>query len=275
MQFQKNNQGYFQPKESHSQKVSYPQEGNENCYAIEENSQWFNARNKTILNTLKKYPFKGDFLDIGGGNGFQLRYLQNIYFKKNGIKSALCEPGEQGCANAASRGVQNVYCCTFQDFPFQEFNIGAVGLFDVLEHIEDDETFLKQIAEFLPKGGRIYITVPAMQCLWSAEDDYAGHFRRFNLKETKRIAHATQLKIIHQSYFFSYYVPFVWLLRVLPEKLGKKPTYEEIWQKEQNYHQSSKGLNTVLNAFHGVELGLSNMGIQPFWGSSRLIILEK
>lgn len=275
MQFSKTEQGYYKPTNFLNKTVSYPEQGNEDCYRMEENSQWFNARNITILKALKKLRFKGDFLDIGGGNGFQLRFLQRNYFKATNIKSALCEPGEQGCANAANRRVENVYNCTFQDFPFNEFNVGGVGLFDVLEHIENDTSFLNEIAKFLPIGGRIYITVPALKSLWSAEDEYAGHFRRFNKKETLRLANNTGLKIVHQSYFFSYYVPLVWLLRVFPEKLGKKLTFEEIRKKEENYHKSSGLLNTVLNGFHKLESMVSSISIKPFWGTSRLIILEK
>jgi len=275
MNFKKNKLGYFIPTSFQKEQVSYPEQGNEDCYRMEENSQWFNARNGTILSCIKNFPFTGNFLDIGGGNGYQLRFLQRNYFKATNIKSALCEPGEQGCANAASRKVENVYNCTFQEFPFNDFKIGAVGLFDVLEHIDDDVEFLNKISDYLPKGSRIYITVPAMQTLWSNEDEYSGHFRRFNKKETLRLADNTGLKIVHQAYFFSYYVPLVWILRVLPEKLGKKLTFEEIRKKEENYHKSSSLLNAVLNGFHKLESITNSIGIKPFWGTSRFIVLEK
>ena len=49
----------------------------------------------------------------------------------------MCEPGSVGCTNAANRGVENVYCCLFDEFPFEDFSVGAIGLFDVIEHIED------------------------------------------------------------------------------------------------------------------------------------------
>jgi SAM-dependent methyltransferase len=252
--FKKSSTGYFYPENGFENNISYPDIGNEDCYQIEEHSQWFNARNKNIDDVLKNYPFKDDFLDVGGGNGFQLRYLQNNYFKEKNIRSALCEPGTKGCVNAATRGVSNVYNCMFQEFPFHHFQVGGVGLFDVLEHIENDVDFLKEISSFLPSGGKIYITVPALKYLWSSEDDFAGHYRRFNKNETKRISDETGLKIVFQTYFFSYYVPLVYLLRVLPEKLGKTQTIDQIREKEMNYHKTSSLLNGVLNFFHWIEL---------------------
>ncbi len=48
--------------------------------------------------------------------------------------------------------------------------IGAIGLFDVLEHIENEAGFLKQLREVLKTGGRLYLTVPAFRWLWSIRE---------------------------------------------------------------------------------------------------------
>ena len=39
--------------------------GNEDCYLLEENSQWFQARNKVLEKTLIDFSFDGDFIDVG------------------------------------------------------------------------------------------------------------------------------------------------------------------------------------------------------------------
>ena len=106
-----------------------------------------------------------------------------------------------GCANAAYRGVENVYCCLFDELPVAAFNIGAIGLFDVIEHIEDDLSFLKDIAKHVPIGTKIYVTVPALKSLWSSEDEYGGHFRRYNRNDVKRILDNTKLSSIIQDIF--------------------------------------------------------------------------
>ena len=45
-------------------------------------------------------------------------------------------------------------------------SIDSVGLFDVVEHIEDDYLFLKSINKYLKDDGYIYITVPALNFLY-------------------------------------------------------------------------------------------------------------
>lgn len=266
--------GYFTPTVAVEKHISYPSVGNEDCYLLEENSQWFQARNKLLETVFINHPFSGDFVDIGAGNGYQLSFFQKGIFNRLGIKSGMCEPGIVGCTNAANRGVENVYCCLFDELPVEEFNIGAIGLFDVIEHIEDDVSFLIDISKRVPEGTNIYITVPALKSLWSSEDENAGHFRRYNTNDVQRILDNTNLRLIYSSYFFSYYVPFVWLLRVLPERIGRKYTKDLLTSKEKDYHNRSKKLNVLLNFLHWIEMKLSRIGIKPFFGTSRLMLFS-
>jgi hypothetical protein len=274
LKFNRVEPGYFIPTVALEKKISYPSVGNEDCYLLEENSQWFQARNKVLEKTFIDFPFDGDFIDVGAGNGYQLSFFQKEIFNKPGIKSGMCEPGVVGCTNAANRGVENVYCCLFNEFPVEEFRVGAIGLFDVIEHIKDDVSFLKDVAKRVPNGTKFYITVPALKSLWSSEDEYGGHFRRYNRNDVKRILDNTNLTFIYSSYFFSYYVPFMWILRVLPEMMGKKYTTDILTCKEKDYHKRSKKLNGILNFLHWIEMKLSKIGIKPPFGTSRLIIFS-
>ncbi len=170
--------------------------------------------------------------------------------------------------------IQAYFCCIFDEFPVEEFNKGAIGLFDVIEHIEDDISFLKDIEKRVPNGIKIYISFTALKSLWSSDADYAGYFRRYKWIGVKRILDNTNLKFIYSGYFFSYYVPFVWLLRVLPEKLGKQYTNEELASNEKDYHKRSKKLNCILNFLHCLEMKLSKIGIKPLFGTSRLMVFS-
>src|SRR5260221_290852 len=67
--------------------VSYPECGNELCFAIEESSFWFRHRNNCILEAIKSFPVPGAFFDVGGGNGYVARALQNA-----GLEVVLVEP---------------------------------------------------------------------------------------------------------------------------------------------------------------------------------------
>ena len=52
--------------------VSYPEEGNEACFQIEDQSFLFRHRNDCIRELVRKFPpnGKGPIFDVGGGNGF-------------------------------------------------------------------------------------------------------------------------------------------------------------------------------------------------------------
>ncbi len=64
--------------------------------------------------------------------------------------------------------------------------IGAFGLvcaFEVLEHIEDDVDALREWRKYLSAGGRLMISVPAHPEMWSANDEWAGHVRRYERQQ--------------------------------------------------------------------------------------------
>ena len=276
MTFHLHELGFWEPQDSPPYRHSYPDGGNASCYTIEAHSQWFSARNETIEWALDRFPFEGSFIDVGGGNGFQLRYLQERIFRRKKVISAMCEPGAEGCVNAAQRGVTNVYHCDFKSFPVGQYDVGGIGLFDVIEHIENDGSFLLELMESCPAGTRFYITVPAIRLFWSSVDTYARHFRRYDRREYERIANETGLRPVYRTYFFSYYAPFVWFLRVLAGKLRKPLTTEEIVARELGFHRRGKRmLNGILNFLHKVEMFLIRHSVPVPFGTSMLMIFEK
>jgi 2-polyprenyl-3-methyl-5-hydroxy-6-metoxy-1,4-benzoquinol methylase len=166
--------------------ISYPEAGNAACCAVEDGSFWFKHRNRCIVEVMRIRPPAGALFDIGGGNGFVASALIEA-----GMETVLVEPGKTGVVNAKTRGVSNIIQSTLQDAGFREGTIPAAGLFDVLEHIEDDVSFLKTLSGLLIQGGRLYLTVPAHQVLWSVVDEHAGHYRRYTVKSlSKVLSHA-------------------------------------------------------------------------------------
>ncbi len=199
----------------HMSAVSYPKEQTQEKFQIENDSFWFKQRNQCLLEVFKNYPPAGLCVDVGGGNGFVAQAIQNA-----GIETALLEPNEIGIKNARLRGIQNLICATWQDAQFRPETLPAVGLFDVLEHIEDDLTFLHSIHQTLTAQGRLYLTVPTFPFLWSAVDVFDGHFRRYTQQSLSQVLQQAGFRIEYFTYFFQYLVPPILLLRALPTKLG-------------------------------------------------------
>ena len=195
--------------------VSYPESGNDINYAIEDSSFWFRHRNACILEAARLFPPPGTIFDIGGGNGFVARALQRA-----GLEAVLVEPGPIGAANAVRRGVRHVVRAAFGDAGFLQGSISAIGLFDVLEHIEDQHRFLASVERCLVPGGRIYITVPASQWLWSREDLDAGHFRRYSVADLSRALQDAGLAVEFATHFFGFLPLPELFARALPYRLG-------------------------------------------------------
>ena len=191
--------------------ISYPEQGNQHCYQIEDDSYWFKHRNECIVAAFKKYATQNTFFDIGGGNGFVSKYLEN-----EGVDCVLVEPGVQGCLNAKERQLKNIVCSTLEEAKIKTNAIPNIGVFDVVEHIKNDNQFLKMIHNYLIPNGLVFITVPAYNTLWSNEDIEAGHFRRYTTKTINDKLINNGFEIIYSSYIFSILTLPILLFRSIP-----------------------------------------------------------
>ena len=93
----------------------------------------------------------------------------------------------------------------------------SVGLFDVLEHIEDEAVALNLIHSLLEPSGRLFLTVPAYQFLYSSEDREAGHFRRYTIPRLHRVLANSNFRIEFSSYIFTPLPPLVFLSRTITD----------------------------------------------------------
>jgi SAM-dependent methyltransferase len=164
---------------------------------------------------MKQYPPRGPVFDIGGGNGFVAKSMQDI-----GFEVVLLEPGALGCRNAQRRGIQNVVCAGLEDAGFVPASMAAVGLFDVIEHIAEDRKFMEMVGSYLWPYGRVYLTVPAYQALWSHEDVDAGHFRRYSKQALRDLLEHTGFEVEFLTGFFQFLPPAILAGRVIPYRLG-------------------------------------------------------
>ena len=60
------------------------------------------------------------------------------------------------------------------------FIVDSVIAVNVLEHVEDDEAFLRCAHKALAQGGTLLLFVPAFPWLYGTLDKVAGHFRRYD-----------------------------------------------------------------------------------------------
>jgi SAM-dependent methyltransferase len=90
----------------------------------------------------------------------------------------------------------------------------------VLEHIEDDRTFLRKMVEMVRPGGQLIVVVPARQEKWGIEDDISGHYRRYDRQGLAQLLSDSSLVNVRA---WSLAFPVAnWLLTVSNLLVGRK-----------------------------------------------------
>jgi hypothetical protein len=88
-------------------------------------------------------------------------------------------------------------------------------LTDVLEHIDDDLAFLKDVVSKADHAAAFIITVPALMSLWSGHDVYLKHFRRYTKSNLQSLVENSGLKITSLRYTYSTLFPIAFIQRKL------------------------------------------------------------
>lgn len=252
--------------------VSYPEDGHADCLGVEEQSFWFAHRNAVITALIDRFPPPGggSILDIGGGNGFVTKAII-----ESGHDAILMEPGIIGALNAKQRDLPHIICATLEAAGTKAESLAAVGLFDVVEHIERDIEFLGSVSDRLVSGGRVYLTVPAYRFLWSNEDINAGHFRRYSLGKIKRRLRAVGFEVDFATYIFRFLPLPIFLLRSVPYRLGLSSSRPKL-DRAQDHHLSSKSaLRRIADRLLSVEVRKILSGQQMIFGGTCLVAAHK
>ncbi len=249
--------------------VHWPTEGHTTTYNIENLSVWFQHRNACVLESIKNFPPSGPLFDIGGGNGYV-----SLHLRKHGYETVILEPTVNGTQHAKNRNLDPIIYATLEDAHFKPSCLSAIGLFDVIEHIEDDETFLKNVNRVLKKKGRVYVTVPASQALWSPKDEYVGHYRRYNLQELTDLLKKTGFSIDYATYTFMCLFLPAYLLRQIPKLFGFQTKYT-LKQHKKEHLLSGGILGKPLRPFLNLELAMINKKHRLPFGYSCLVVASR
>ncbi len=180
---------------------------------------WYRARREVLADYLKRWgglPRDARILEIGCGTGHNLPMLARF-----GEVDAI-EIDETAGAMAAERlgkPVGTAPLPELEDVPRGAYDLIAV--LDVVEHVADDVAALRAMAQCLKPGGKILITVPAHQWMWSAHDTVNHHQRRYSKKTLKAALRAAGLRWRKLGYFNSLLFPAAVAARLAGKLTGK------------------------------------------------------
>jgi 2-polyprenyl-3-methyl-5-hydroxy-6-metoxy-1,4-benzoquinol methylase len=245
--------------------VSYPEDGSSRCLEFEDASFWFHHRNRCILSMIRRFHRGGTIWDIGGGNGFVSYGLL-----ASGLDVALVEPDAAGARHARERGIGTVVCSTLEDAGFHPHCFDAAGLFDVLEHIENDAALLDDLRRYLKPGGHLFATVPAYRWLWSNNDRFSGHFRRYSAGGIARRLRACGFQVRYATYFFQPLVVPIFLFRTLPG-LGRRSGVPDLRTTIREHVRAPGLADSVLRRLLDREWRSIERGKRLSFGSSILL----
>ena len=233
---------------------------------LEAGNFWFRSRNDLIAWAMKSYvPDCPTFLEVGCGTGFVLQRIHREY------PSAALSGSEIFTAGLkfASARVPSAtfYQMDARRIPFRaEFE--AIGAFDVLEHIEEDETVIAEVGDALRSGGTFLATVPQHRALWSQQDISSHHIRRYSQWELRRKVEAAGFEIVRMTSFVSLLLPLMFASRM------RRTQGTADFDASDNLRLSRRA-NEALAAVMRVERSMIRHGITFPAGGSLLLVARK
>lgn len=193
---------------------SFNKENFEFLFEMEQRHFWHIGRREIIYAMLQRLYRKElsniSMIEIGCGNGSVLQYL-------NG-KGVNIEGGDlflEALQFCQRRVDVPLYQLDAVNTPFADEQYDVVGLFDVVEHIDDDEAVLKEAHRICKSGGRVILTVPANRWLWSYFDTISYHKRRYSKKELCRKLQRAGFVVEKMSFYVFFLFPVFFLYRLV------------------------------------------------------------
>jgi SAM-dependent methyltransferase len=237
----------------------------EELYAAEDRHFWFTSRSRLIAWAIERYfPDARSLFDAGCGTGGVLAALRTrlprVHFAAGDALLA-------GLAFARRRLPEIAFVqIDLRRLPYdREFDL--VGMFDVLEHLDEDEDALREMFRSTKPGGGLIVTVPQHQFLWSALDEYSHHRRRYSRQDlVEKISRAGYV-IQRATSFMSVTLPLQFASRLRQQNVATLDPAAEM--------RLNPVINGALRAMCAVERAAIVSGVSFPVGGSLLVVARR
>ncbi|RXZ31865.1 class I SAM-dependent methyltransferase [Sphingomonas desiccabilis] len=180
---------------------------------------WYRARRDILADYIARYadlPKDARVLEIGCGTGHNLPMLAAF----GDVDAIEIDAAAREIASARlGKPVGEAPLPELTGVPEASYDLIAV--LDVVEHIEDDVAALAGMARRLKPGGKILVTVPAHQWMWSAHDVVNHHHRRYSKATMAKAIADAGLAHNGLRYFNSLLFPAALAARAVGKLTGK------------------------------------------------------
>lgn len=191
----------------------------EEYFFLERNHWWFKIRLELIQDLIRKHIYqdkKLKILNVGTATGRTSEILS-----KFGTVTSV--EYDIDCIKFTKEKIDiDILNASILELPFNNNEFDLVCAFDVIEHVDDDSSAIKELNRVCKNKGFIFITVPTFMILWSAHDDVNQHYRRYLMRQISYLFNNLKGNIIKKSYFNTFLFTPILLFRLISKILPKK-----------------------------------------------------
>jgi SAM-dependent methyltransferase len=251
------------------EETDYPSAGFDVSRQVEDASFWCRSRNRLIGSLVTRYVGSepARMLELGCGIGGVLTELathQNLTLTGSEIYL-------HGLRYARTRLPQIEFIQL--DATTMAFSdaFEAIGAFDVLEHIDADETAMARVHDALVPGGVFLVTVPQYPSMWSRLDELVHHKRRYTRGDLTAKLSRAGFEVAYLTSFVCALFPFMLLSRMLPRRDAAGGEAEEF----QAEVQLPRALNVVFDRIMHIDEVAVRAGLSLPFGGSLVAVARK
>jgi ubiquinone/menaquinone biosynthesis C-methylase UbiE len=209
-------------------------------------------------------------LDVGCSSGFVLEELQRA------LPSAALMGADflLGPLEGLAARMPHIPILQFdlRACPLPDRCVDGVTCLNVLEHIDDHLTALREIFRVLKPGGVLHLEVPAGPKLFDIYDEHLQHHRRYTMAEVSALAAQAGFRVERTTHLGCFVFPAFWWVKTRNRRKLSLPKDEKEWlvAKQIRSTGSSRFLSTVMK----LETELGNHVSYP-WGIRCVARLRK
>ncbi len=162
------------------------------------NHWWWRVREDILLRKIRRtLAASGDtrILDVGCGAALFFGALQQ-FGHVEGIES------DRSAVEQSGRWRSQIVVGELDESYQPPAPFDLILILDVLEHTRSPDRLLRRAAGILTPNGRILVTVPAFNWLWTAHDDLNHHVTRYTAHEIRAAIQRAGLLTLETGYMF-------------------------------------------------------------------------
>lgn len=250
---------------------NYPRSGFDLTDRNAESSFWVRSRNrlfKSLVERELKSTGKTTFLEIGCGTGEFIRHLAN--------SGKLEITGSEVYLEGLVYAKKNLPQVNFIQFDVTQGTIGVefdlICAFDVIEHINDDTTALRNINQMLKPNGAVLLSVPQHMFLWSRLDELVEHKRRYSRRELLAKLRMSGFEVHSTTSFVFFLFPLMLLARLFDKGRAAAQSRELELEKRVTFPRFA---NAAFDCFMRLDEWLIRAGFSLPFGGTLIAVARK